>query len=111
MARVIANEGFQVTGFLPEVPPSLAGRAGLTGRELGLQHLSFRGATSSDVVSSAINALCTQRRGLIAIHLPDVARAGDRSGKSPEYGNAAQRVDQSLGILASLVAQALETLS
>ena len=102
LARVVAGEGFQVSGFLPEVSSALASGAGLTGRALGFQQLSFKGCTSADIVSSALNALCTQRRGLLALHLPDTARASDSPGTSTDYGDAARRIDQSVGLLASL---------
>ena len=102
LARVVSGEGFQVSGFLPEVPPALASGAGLTGRALGFQNVSCKGRTSSDIVSSALNALCTQRRGLLALHLPDTARASDTSGTLLDYGDATRRIDQSVGVLASL---------
>lgn len=100
LPRSIASEGFPVSAFTCEVPSMIRGTAGLVGREMGFQSLSFKGRTSADVLSSALDALCTQRRGLIAIHFPDADRAGHEHGwMSDAYGMAARRMDQSIGIL------------
>lgn len=103
LPRSIASEGFQVSAFMGDVPSMLCGTAGLVGRELGFQSLSFKGRTSADVLSSAVHTLCSQRRGLIALHFPDADRAGHEDGwMSTAYGAAAKRVDQSIGILDAL---------
>ncbi len=103
LPRLIATEGFQVSGFMEDISPAIRGTAGLVGRELGFQSLSFKGRTCADILSSAVGALCTQRRGMIAIHFSDVDRAGHEYGwMSEEYGIAAQKVDRSIGILDAL---------
>ncbi len=101
LARSICNEGLQVSGFLADAPAGMQAATRSFARDLGFHHLSFKGASSSEVVSASVNALCTQRRGLIGIHLSDLARA-KRLECADDYGHAAQRIDQSLGILASL---------
>ncbi|MEO8578382.1 MAG: hypothetical protein ABI556_16850 [Gemmatimonadales bacterium] len=101
LAKSICNEGFQVSGFLGDVPAAAQAVTKSLAWHLGFHNLSFKGATSAEVVSASLNVLCTQRRGLIGIHLLDLARA-KRSEDSDDYGHAAQRIDQSLGILPSL---------
>lgn len=103
LPRSIASEGFPVSAFTSDVPSMLRGTAGLVGREMGFQSLSYKGRTSADVLSSALEALCTQRRGLIALHFPDADLAGHEHGwMSDAYGTAARRIDQSIGILDAL---------
>jgi hypothetical protein len=105
LPRVIAGEGFQTSAFMGEVPSTIRGTAGLIGRELGFQSLSFSGNTSAEILRSAVHALCSQRRGLIALHFGDVDCAGHEHGwMSYSYGAAARRVDQSIGILNALSA-------
>lgn len=98
----ITSEGFQVSAFLPDMAPHEKAAARFIGRELGFQHLSFKGAGATEVVRSALNALCTQRRGLIAVHLSDLTRLSGHEWMSPAYAQAAHRVDQSVGLLATL---------
>ena len=52
IGRTIGSEGFQVSVFGPEESPEKKGRAAILGRELGVQHLTLRGNTSSEVVSA-----------------------------------------------------------
>jgi hypothetical protein len=105
LPRVIAGDGFQTSAFMCEVPSTISGTAGLIGRELGFQSLSFSGNTSAEILRCAVHALCSQRRGLIALHFADVDRAGHEHGwMSYAYGAAARRVDQSIGILNALSA-------
>ncbi len=103
MGACISAEGFQVSGFLPQLEPHLEGPARRLAVQLGFQHLSFKGTSASETVRTALNALCTQRRGLIAIHLDDIARRSeDGSWMSPAYAEAAQKIDQSAGLLSTL---------
>jgi hypothetical protein len=105
LPRLIANEGYQVSAFMGEIPPTIRGTAGLVGRELGFPSLSFAGNTSAEVLRSALHALCSQRRGLIALYFSDADRAGHEYGwMSHEYGIAARKIDQSIGILNALSA-------
>src|SRR5258708_22374583 len=46
LPRLIANEGYQVSAFMGEIPPTIRGTAGLVGRELGFPSLSFTANTS-----------------------------------------------------------------
>jgi arylsulfatase A-like enzyme len=99
----IAAEGFQVAAFMGDVPMTIRGSATLIGKELGFQSVSFRGHTSAEILSSALHALCSQRRGLIALHFPDAAEAGGEYGwMSDSYGAAARRIDGSIGLLETL---------
>jgi predicted AlkP superfamily pyrophosphatase or phosphodiesterase len=105
LPRLIANEGYQVSAFMGEIPSTIRGTAGLVGRELGFPSLSFAGNTSAEVLRSALHNLCSQRRGLIALYFSDADRAGHEHGwMSHEYGVAARRIDQSIGILNALSA-------
>ena len=105
LPRLIANEGYQVSAFMGEIPPTVRGTAGLVGRELRFPSLSFAGNTSAEVLRSALHVLCSQRRGLIALYFSDPDRAGHEHGwMSHEYGVAARRIDQSIGILNALSA-------
>lgn len=88
-----------------EIPPTIRGTAGLVGRELGFPALSFTGKTSAEVLRSSLHTLCSQRRGLIALYFSDADTAGHEHGwMSYEYGVAARRIDQSIGILNALSA-------
>ncbi len=102
LASAIATEGFQATAFLPQLPPEHARRVGFIGRDLGFQQVTCKGSNASEVVSSALNVLCTQRRGLIAIRFSDLSGLDMLDVFSADYRSAAVRVDQSLGILSSL---------
>ena len=103
LPRLIANEGYQVSAFMGEIPPTIRGTAGLVGRELGFPSLRFSGNTSAEVLRSALHVLCSQRRGLVALYFSDADRAGHEHGwMSHEYGVAARKIDQSIGILNAL---------
>src|SRR6266404_3462493 len=91
--------------FMGEIPPTIRGTAGLVGRELEFPSLSFAGNTSPEVLRCDLHALCSQRRGLIAFYFSDADRAGHEHGwMSHEYGAAARRSDQSIGIFNALSA-------
>lgn len=102
LASSIATEGCQTSAFLPAMPKDQAGRVGFIGRDLGFQQVTCKGTNCSEVVSSALNALCTQRRGLIAIQFSDLSGLQGLEARSSEYSVAVARIDQALGILASL---------
>jgi Arylsulfatase A and related enzymes len=100
--QCISATGFQVSAFLPAMPDDRSSRARFICRELGFQEIVCKGRNASEIVSSALNTLCTQRRGLIAIQFPDLASL-DAHRKTPEvYAETARQVDKAIGILASL---------
>jgi len=100
--KSITSAGFQTAAFLPEVDPQTRARLQLVGRQLGFQHISFRGTSSPDILRSAVPALCNQRRGLIVIHFPHIEDESAQQWRSMDFLGHAGRVDQSLGILTSL---------
>ena len=103
LPRAIASAGFQVSAFMGDIPVMVRGTAALLGRELGFQSLTFNGRTSADIMTSVVHTLCSQRRGLIAMHFPDADVAGHEHGwMSEAYGAATRRIDQSIGILDAL---------
>ena len=79
LPRLIANEGYQVSAFMGEIPPTIRGTAGLVGRELGFPSLSFAGDTSAEILRSGLHALCSQQRGLIALSTSPMQIARDTS--------------------------------
>ena len=94
LPRLIANEGYQVSAFIGEIPRTVRGTAGLVGRELGFPSLGFAGNTSAEVLRSALHVLCSQRRGLIALYFSDADGAGHEHGwMSHEYGIAARLLE------------------
>lgn len=100
--KSITSAGFQTAAFLPDVDAQTRAKLQLVGRQLGFQHISFRGTSSPDILRSSVPALCNQRRGLIAIHFPNFVDESSRQWRSMEFLGHSGRVDQSLGILASL---------
>ena len=100
--KSITSAGFQTAAFLPEVDAQTRGKLQLVGRQLGFQQISFRGTATPDILRSAVPALCNQRRGLIAIHFPNLAPESSQQWRSMDFLGHSGRIDQSLGILTSL---------
>ena len=103
MPRSVARHGYETSAFMGEVPFALRGLARKIGRAFGFQNASFSGNSSAEILRTAIRALCSQRRGLVALHFPDADKAGHQFGwMSAEYAAAAHQLDQTLGLVSSL---------
>lgn len=99
--QCITTAGFQVSAFLPQMNADASSQAKFIGRQLGFQQTTCRGANATEIVSSALNALCTQRRGLVALAFPDLASKA-LTPSSSAYADAARCIDRAIGILSSL---------
>lgn len=104
MPELLMRAGFPCSAFLGDVPAVYRIFGSRIAERLGFQHVRFSGTTAPEVLLSARKHLLTQRRGLIFLHWGDADRAGHTHGwMSPEYGEAACRLDASLGMLAGSV--------
>lgn len=100
--RSVTYCGYQTSSFMSEADPATRAALLLQARDLGFQQMSFRGNNSADIVRSAVPALCNQRRGLIALHLSTLIETEADWSSSKDLLDPSDRIDQSLGILASL---------
>ena len=101
MPEVLARAGFPSSAFAGEVPRTFRGLAAGIGRRLGLGTLHLSGKTAPEILLAARSTLRTQRRGLIVFHWRDADTAGHDSGwMSEPYGEAARRMDSTMGMLA-----------
>jgi phosphopentomutase len=83
-----------------EIPMQYRGVGSLIARGLGFSETRFSGETAPEVLLAAKSTLRAQRRGLILFHWADADRAGHEFGwMSPEYGDAARRLDATLALL------------
>jgi predicted AlkP superfamily pyrophosphatase or phosphodiesterase len=104
LARELARHSLPTSGFMPQVPFLMRGIASRIVSMLGLGEARFQGRDADDVLSAAQHNLEAQRRGLIMLHWLDADRAGHEFGwMSPEYGEAAARMDRALGRLETIV--------
>ena len=98
----LSRSGYPSTAFIAEVAPLFRGIAARIGRRLGFDTLRVAGKSAPEILMAARTTLRTQRRGLIMLHWPDADRAGHSHGwMSNAYGDAARRMDGSLGMLAA----------
>jgi hypothetical protein len=104
LAKELAKHSMPTSFFMPQVPFLMRGIATRLSTMLGLGEFRNQGGSAGEVLSAARSNLEMQRRGLIMLHWLDADRAGHEHGwMSPEYGEAAQRMDRALGQLESLV--------
>jgi predicted AlkP superfamily pyrophosphatase or phosphodiesterase len=100
LAKELAKHSLPSSFFMPRVPFLMRGIASRLAAALGLDEFRNHGANAAEVLAAARYRLATQRRGLIALHWLDADRAGHASGwMSPQYGEAARRMDAALGAL------------
>lgn len=102
LPELLLRGGLPSSAFLGELPVFYRVFASRIAERLGFTHTRFSGATAHDVLMAARSKLRTQREGLIFLHLTDADRAGHQHGwMSPQYGEAARRLDAALGQIAS----------
>lgn len=103
LPAALREAGLTTSAFLAQ-PPLLFRRLGKAlAVRLGIQSAHFVGQQAPEIALAARHTLATQRRGLIVFHLPDADRAGHAHGwMSPEYGDAARRLDATTGLLRAL---------
>jgi arylsulfatase A-like enzyme len=100
LPRVLREANYPTSSFIGEIPLVFRGVASRIARQLGVTESRFAGRDAPGILLAARNTLATQRRGLIVMHWPDADRAGHAHGwMSREYGDAAQRMDATLGLL------------
>jgi predicted AlkP superfamily pyrophosphatase or phosphodiesterase len=105
VAKELAKHSLPSSFFMPQVPFLMRGIAATFSSLLGLGEFRNHGDNADDVLNAARKNLATQRRGLIMLHWLDADRAGHEFGwMSPEYGEAAARMDAALGELERIVA-------
>ncbi len=104
LPKVLAEHAMPSAAFLTGMPLFMGGLAGRIGGVLGFGTSRCFGRGAVEVLASAKRTLEQQQRGLIMMHWPDADRAGHSHGwMSPEYGAAAQRMDDALGRLTRIV--------
>jgi predicted AlkP superfamily pyrophosphatase or phosphodiesterase len=104
VAKELAKRSLPSSFFMPQVPFLMRGIASRISVALGLGEFRHHGRNASDVLGAAQKNLATQRDGLIVLHWLDADRAGHESGwMSPQYGEAAARMDVALGELETAV--------
>jgi predicted AlkP superfamily pyrophosphatase or phosphodiesterase len=104
LAKELLRHALPTSFFMPRVPFFMTGIASRLASLLGLGEARFHGRDADEVLSAARPALESQRRGLIMMHWLDADRAGHAFGwMSPEYGEAAARMDRALGRLETII--------
>ncbi len=104
VAKELAKHSLPSSFFMPQVPFLMRGIASTFSTMLGLGEFRPHGEDAGDVLGAARKNLENQRRGLIMLHWLDADRAGHEFGwMSPEYGEAASRMDAALGELERIV--------
>jgi predicted AlkP superfamily pyrophosphatase or phosphodiesterase len=104
LAKELAKHSMPSSFFMPQVPFLMRGIASRLATALGLGEFRHHGRHAADVLAAARKNLESQRRGLIMLHWLDADRAGHEFGwMSPEYGEAACRMDAALGALEAAV--------
>ncbi|HEY3285704.1 MAG TPA: alkaline phosphatase family protein [Gemmatimonadaceae bacterium] len=98
--KMLSAHQLETTVLMARIPslfmPVARGFASL----LGVSETRFAGDRCGDIVSDALGVLERQRTGVVMLHLPDADRAGHAHGwMSPEYADAAGRMDNALGRL------------
>jgi arylsulfatase A-like enzyme len=99
---VLLGGGYPSSAFLGDVPALYRGVASGIAKRLGFTEARFVGASATETLLGARSTLRTQKRGLILFHWGDADRVGHEHGwMSPQYGEAARRLDAALGLLVS----------
>lgn len=102
LPELLLRCGYRSSAFLGEVPLLYRPVASRIAERLGFTEARFKGASASEVLMAARPTLAAQQRGMIFLHWADADRIGHEHGwMSPEYGEAAQRLDHALGLLVS----------
>ena len=104
VAKELAKHSLPSSFFMPQVPFLMRGIAATFSSMLGLGEFRNHGQDASEVLGAARKNLENQRRGLIMLHWLDADRAGHDFGwMSPEYGEAAARMDAAIGELENII--------
>ncbi len=104
VAKELAKHSLPTSFFMPRVPFLMRGIASRISTMLGIGEMRAQGRDAGDILAVARRNLETQQRGLIMMHWLDADRAGHDFGwMSPEYGQAAARMDGALGQLESII--------
>lgn len=103
LPRVLAEAGLPTSGFVAELPVLFRGIGKRIAQQLGVGTPCFAGQNAPEILLRARARLSEQQHGLLIFHWPDCDRAGHETGwMSDEYARAAHRLDETLGLLASL---------
>lgn len=103
LPRVLQDHGLMTSAWVRELPLLFRPLGGRIARMAGVADARFAGQDAPGILLGARGALRSQRNGLLLFHWPDADRAGHAHGwMSAEYGEAARRLDASLGLLAAL---------
>lgn len=101
--ELLAAAGLPSSAFLAEIPQMYRVFATRISERLGFTKIRFSGTSAHEILAAARHTLTNQREGLVVIHVPDLDVAGHRYGwMSPAYGEAAKRVDMTIGLAATL---------
>lgn len=101
LPTLLARSGYPSFAFLGDVPLLYRGVARRIAKGLGFSEAFFTGRTAFDVLCAARSTVATQRDGLLFLHWADADRTGHEHGwMSAQYGDAARRLDATLGCLA-----------
>lgn len=97
---VLHRSGYPSVAFMGAIPVLYRGVATRIAKGLGFAEARFAGGSAPEVLSAGRSALRTQRRGMIFFHWADADRVGHEHGwMSSQYGDAARRLDETLGQL------------
>lgn len=99
---LLRDRGLPTFGYMAKVPMAYWPVATAIARHLGCK-ARFEGDGAAEIVEAARADLLAEPAGLFFLHWPDADRAGHAHGwHSPEYADAARRLDRALGILATI---------
>ncbi len=100
LPKLLMEANYPVTCAVSQVSLLLRGVAARAAKQFGVSDARFIGNDAPSILMSTRQTLSMQRRGLIVMHWPDADRAGHAHGwMSKEYGDAAYRMDATLGLL------------
>jgi predicted AlkP superfamily pyrophosphatase or phosphodiesterase len=103
LPRVLSAAHYPTSAHMAAVPLLFRGIAARIAAQLGVADAKLCGVDAPTILQAARHTLTAQRRGLIVMHWPDADRAGHAHGwMSDAYGDAAQRIDSTLGLLMAL---------
>jgi predicted AlkP superfamily pyrophosphatase or phosphodiesterase len=104
LPKLLADHSLPTSAFLSRVPLLMGGLAQRIATFAGIGEARFEGRGAFDVLAAASRNLEEQRRGLIIMHWPDADNAGHSRGwMSRDYGAAAQRMDDAIGRLLTMI--------
>lgn len=100
LPSLLAAHGLPSSAHIARLPLGFGLLARRIARTAGVDQLVSRGRDAAGILDHARSAIAQQRSGFILLHWPDADRAGHEHGwMSPQYGDAARRLDRALGAL------------